>query len=110
MASKKRDMDDCRAGDRDGCRALSDEYDGARKRFQAAKRNLDNALDDVDSSVRAANNSCDYSLSSVGTPSSTNDPFCWLLQRTKGHVSAERLMETCKRVGKSDEQCRACLQ
>lgn len=110
METRKRELDDCRATERDGCRAPSDAYDGARKQFQAAKRILDSALDDVDSSVRATNTSCDYSFSSTGTSSSANDPVCWLLQRSKGHVSAERLMETCKKVGKSEEQCRVCLQ
>ena len=111
MESKNRALDDCRATDPKGdrCRALADEYDGARKRFQAAKRSLDNALDDVDSSVRATNNSCEYSPS-LGTSSPTSDPICWRLQRSKGHVSSEKLIETCKKVGKSEEQCRACLQ
>lgn len=110
METKKRELDDCRASGRDGCRAPSDTYDGARKQFEAAKSNLDSALDDVDSSVRATNRSCDYSFSSTGASSSASDPVCWLLQRSKGHVSTERLMETCKKVGKSEEQCRVCLQ
>ena len=112
LERKQREVNDCRSTDPkgDGCRTLADEYDVARKHFQAAKRSLDGTLDDVDSSIRAVNSSCDYSFSSVGTSSSTSDPLCWLLQRSKGHVSAERLMETCKKVGKSDEQCRACLQ
>ena len=111
LERKQREMNDCRATDpKDGCRTLADEYDVARKHFQAAKRSLDGTLDDVDSSIRAANSSCDYSFSSVGASSSTSDPLCWLLQRSKGHVSAERLMDTCKKAGKSEEQCRACLQ
>jgi hypothetical protein len=110
METKKRELDDCRASAPDGCRTLSDVYDEARKQFQAAKRDLDSALDDVDSSMRATNRSCDYSFSSTGTSSSANDPVCWLLQRSKGHVSRERLMDTCKKVGKSEEQCRACLE
>jgi hypothetical protein len=110
METKKRELDDCRASGRDGCRAQSDTYEGASKQFEAAKRNLDSALDDVDSSVRATNRSCGYSFSTTSPSSSAGDPVCWLLQRSKGHVSTERLMETCKKVGKSDEQCRACLQ
>jgi hypothetical protein len=110
METKKRELDDCRASGRDGCRAPSDTYEGARKQFEAAKSNLDSTLDDVDSSVRATNRSCDYSFSSTGASSSASDPVCWLLQRSKGHVSTERLMETCKKVGKSEEQCRVCLQ
>jgi hypothetical protein len=110
METKKRELGDCRASAPDGCRTLSDVYDEARKQFQAAKRDLDSALDDVDSSMRATNRSCDYSFSSTGTSSSANDPVCWLLQRSKGHVSRERLMDTCKKVGKSEEQCRACLE
>ena len=109
METKKRELDDCRASSRDGCRAQSDIYERASKQFEAAKSNLDSALDDVDSSVRATNRSCGYSVS-TSQSSSASDPVCWLLQRSKGHVSAERLMETCKKVGKSDEQCRACLQ
>lgn len=109
LETKKRELDDCRASGRDGCRTQSDTYEGARKQFEAAKSNLDSALDDVDSSVRATNRSCGYSVS-TSQSSSASDPVCWLLQRSKGHVSAERLMETCKKVGKSDEQCRACLQ
>lgn len=108
---KKRELDDCRtSGGRDSCRAQSDTYEAARKQFEAARGNLDSALDDVDSSVRATNRSCGYTSSTAGTSSSSGDPVCWLLQRSKGHVSAERLMETCKRIGKSDEQCRICLQ
>ena len=53
METKKRELDDCRASGRDGCRAPSDTYEGARKQFEAAKSNLDSTLDDVDSSVRA---------------------------------------------------------
>jgi hypothetical protein len=110
METKKRELDDCRASSRDGCRAQSDTYEGASKQFEAAKSNLDSALDDVDSSVRATSRSCRYLVSTTSPPSSASDPVCWLLQRSKGHVSAERLMETCKKVGKSDEQCRICLQ
>jgi chromosome segregation ATPase len=110
LETKKRELDDCRASSRDGCRAQSDTYEGASKQFDAAKSNLDSALDDVDSSVRATNRSCGYSVSTTSQSSSSSDPICWLLQRSKGHVSTERLMETCKKVGKSDEQCRVCLQ
>ena len=110
METKKRELDDCRASSRDGCRAQSDTYEGASKQFEAAKSNLDSALDDVDSSVRATNRSCRYLVSTTSPPSSASDPVCWLLQRSKGHVSTERLMETCKKVGKTDEQCRTCLQ
>jgi hypothetical protein len=110
METKKRELDDCRTSGRDDCRARADTYEGARKQFESAKSNLDSALDDVDSSVRATNRSCDYSFSSTGASSSASDPVCWLLQRSKGHVSTERLMETCKKVGKSEEQCRVCLQ
>jgi hypothetical protein len=110
LETKKRELDDCRASSRDGCRAQSDTYEGASKQFDAAKSNLDSALDDVDSSVRPTNRSCGYSVSTTSQSSSSSDPVCWLLQRSKGHVSTERLMETCKKVGKSDEQCRLCLQ
>jgi hypothetical protein len=110
METKKRELDDCRASGRDGCRAQSDTYEGTRKDFEAAKSNLDSALDDVDSSVRATNRSCGYSSSTTSPSSSASDPVCWLLQRSKGHVSSERLLETCKKVGKSEEQCRTCLQ
>ena len=109
MDSKKRELDECREAKRDGCQALSTESDGARKRFLAAKRALDAGLDDIDTAVQDANRSCDYPVSSTGT-SATSDPVCWLLQPSKGHVSAERLKEMCKRVGKSEEQCRICLQ
>jgi hypothetical protein len=110
METKKRELDDCRASSRDGCRAQSDSYEATRRQFETAKSNLDSALDDVDSSVRATNRSCGYSFSATSPSSSVGDPLCWLLQRSKGHVSTERLMETCKKVGKSEEQCRACLQ
>jgi hypothetical protein len=108
METKKRELDDCRTSGRDGCRAQSDTYEGTRKHFEAAKSNLDSALDDVDSSVRATNRSCGYSRTSPS--SSAGDPICWLLQRSKGPVSSERLFETCKKVGKTEEECRTCLQ
>jgi hypothetical protein len=110
MESKKRELDSCRSNDAKGggCRTLSDEYDGAQGRYQSAKRALDSALDDVDASVRSANRACEYPVSS-STTSSSSDPLCWLLQRTKGHVAPDKLMETCKKIGKSEEQCRACL-
>jgi hypothetical protein len=108
-----RELERCRSSDtkRDSCRTLSDEYDGAQQKLQSAKGALDSALDDVDASVRSANRACEYpaSSSTPGPTSSSSDPICWLLQRTKGHVAPDKLMEACKKVGKSEEQCRACL-
>src|SRR5689334_828703 len=113
MESKKRELERCRSSDtkRDSCRTLSDEYDGAQRRLQSAKGALDSALDDMDASVRSASRACEYPVSSStsGPTSSSGDPVCWLLQRTKGHVAPDKLMEACKKVGKSEEQCRACL-
>ena len=110
---KKRELERCRSSDtkRDSCRTLSDEYDGAQQKLQSAKGALDSALDDVDASVRSANRACEYpaSSSTPGPTSSSSDPICWLLQRTKGHVAPDKLMEACKKVGKSEEQCRVCL-
>lgn len=110
MEARKREMDECRATDPKGCRVSADAYDAAQKQVQAARRSLEGALDDADSSLRAANTACDYSMSVTTAPSAVGDPICWLLQRSKGHVSTDRVMEMCKRVGKSEEQCRACLQ
>ena len=109
--TKKRELDSCRSNDarRDSCRTLSDEYDGAQQRLQSSRRALDSALDDVDASVRSANRTCEYPVSSATTGPSSGDPLCWLLQRTKGHVAPDKLMETCKKIGKSEEQCRVCL-
>lgn len=109
MESKKRELDDCRAQDakRDTCRTLAEEYDSAGKRFQSAKGSLDSALDDVESARRSVNRSCEYSSASI---TSGSDPLCWLVQRMKDYIAPDKVMETCKTLGKSEEQCRACIQ
>lgn len=108
MESKKRELDDCRAQDaKRDCRTLAEEYDSARKRFQSAKGSLDSALDDVESARRSVNRSCEYSSASI---TSGSDPLCWLVQRMKDYIAPDKVMETCKTLGKSEEQCRACIQ
>ncbi len=110
LEAKKRELDECRAqtAKRDGCRAIADEYDNARKRAQSAKGSLDSALDDVDASYRSATRSCEYASASVSGAS--NDPLCWLVQRMKDYIAPDKVLETCKTLGKSEEQCRACAQ
>jgi hypothetical protein len=118
MQNKRREVEQCRSYPRiydiyrDGCRSQADEYRSARSNFESEKSDLESALDDVDSSLRSVSSSCEFSFSSSGRSGGgqEGDSLCRLLQRMKGRVAPEKLMETCTKAGKSLEQCRACVQ
>jgi len=118
MESKRREFEDCRLFPgiydiwKDGCSSQADQSRNARSRLESAKSDLESALDDVDSALRSVSASCDFSFSSspvVGVQRGS-DRLCRLLQRYKGQLPTEKLLETCRKAGRSEEQCTACLQ
>jgi DNA repair exonuclease SbcCD ATPase subunit len=119
LQSKKDEYEQCRSYPRiydiyrDRCRSLADEYETARSNFESEKSDLESALDDVDSALRSVSGSCGFAFS-AGSRATTGQPggdsLCRLLQRYKGRMPLEKLMETCTKAGLTVEQCRVCLQ
>jgi hypothetical protein len=110
---KRREFEDCRMLPavydlfRNGCAYQADEYRSARGQFESAKGYLESGLDDVDSAIGSVSDSCGFTFS-VGTAS--GDPFCRIIQRFKGRMPRESLMDSCRKSGRTAEQCAACLQ
>jgi hypothetical protein len=114
MKSAQEEFEQCRSYPaiydflKDGCRSKASDYRSARSSFESAKSYLDSALDDIDSSLRAVSASCEFSFAASGGTGS--DRLCRLLQRMKGRVATDKLMEACTKAGKTLEECRACVQ
>jgi hypothetical protein len=113
LEQKKRDWEDCRAYPqvydvyRDRCSSQRYEYETARSDYESARSTFESSASDVESVIRSAESSCDYQFaaSSVGSV----DPACRNIQRYKGRLPTQALIDICKR-SRTDEQCKKCLE
>jgi len=74
------------------------DYESARGALESAKRTLNTSLDDFASKVRDVELSCNRP--SVGRPL-PQDPYCRLIVRNRRRLTDAKLLELCKKGGKS---------
>ncbi len=99
---------------KDGCRYKRTEFESARNYYRNELSNLQSKLQDVESKVRAVNNSCGVELSRVSSPPPSipdgivDRDYCALTLRYKGQLPTTTLVEICSK-NRPLNECKKCL-
>ena len=88
-------------------RSAVNDYESARDDFESAKSRLRSQLGTVSSYHSSVTSSCGYFEVSGRAGA---DRYCTALQRLKGQVPPDKLMEMCRSRSRSDEECQKCLR